>query len=150
MIYMKVSRRTFLLFLWAIFFFNVAKSQGNSSAGFGYVSQGDSIQFIFGQQPQVIIGSVEVFLEKRIKEIQQVNIAGDFNSWNPNDPRYQMTKAHGTRFTLTMDKAHLGKKGETRQFKYVLNHTYWVEPPRDAPNQFTGKDGNTNLTLRLY
>jgi|SRR5450631_664563 hypothetical protein len=46
-------------------------------------------------------------------------------------------------------KTTIGKKGELKQFKFVLNHTYWVEPPVQASNKFRGKDGNTNLTLKL-
>jgi hypothetical protein len=52
-------------------------------------------------------------------------------------------------FRLTIAKNHIGKKGETRQFKFVINQEYWVEPPREAINRFTGKDGYTNLTLKL-
>jgi hypothetical protein len=46
-------------------------------------------------------------------------------------------------------KKQIGKKGETRQFKFVLNQIHWVEPPAGAANRYTGKDGNTNLTLKL-
>ncbi len=153
---MKVNRNSFILILFCVLSFADSKSQndslkpGETNASVGYLNKGDSIQFIFGQQKQLIIGGVKVFLEKRIREINQVNIAGDFNGWNPSDPKFQMTKMYGTIFKLTISKANLGKKGDVRQFKYVLNHIYWVEPPLEAMNKFTGKDGNTNLTLRLY
>jgi stalled ribosome alternative rescue factor ArfA len=52
-------------------------------------------------------------------------------------------------FRLKVAKKYLGKTGETRQFKYVINQEYWVEPPKEALNRFTGKDGYTNLTLKL-
>jgi hypothetical protein len=131
-----------------------AQSNGSKSAvpiitGFGYSDKGDSIEFIFGQQKNIIVGGVEVVLEKRINEINQVNVAGDFNGWNPDVAKFQMKKAGGTLFTLTVNKSAIGKKGELRQFKFVLNHKYWVEPPSEAQNKFTGKDGYTNLTLRL-
>ena len=90
-----------------------------------------------------------MLLEKRINEINQVNVAGDFNGWNPNSTKFQMNKAGGTLFKITLAKVSLGKTGELRQFKFVLNHKYWVEPPAQAINKFTGKDGNTNLTLKL-
>jgi hypothetical protein len=152
---MKVHHFSIFLFLLCVFSFTDSKSQNNSlkqgetNASVGYLSKGDSIQFIFGQQQQVIIGGLKVSLEKRIKEINQVNIAGDFNDWNPDNPQYQMIKMYGTVFKLTICKKFIGEKGEVRQFKYVLNHTYWVEPPLEAINKFTGKDGNTNLTLKL-
>jgi hypothetical protein len=116
---------------------------------FGYSDKGDSIEFIFGQQKKITVGGVEVILEKRINEINQVNVAGDFNGWNPDVAKFQMKKADGTLFTLKVNKSTIGKKGELRQFKFVLNHKYWVEPPIEAQNKFTGKDRNTNLTLKL-
>ena len=120
-----------------------------SVSNYGYIDKGDSIEFIFGQQRTIRIGTVEVVLEKWIHEIRQVNIAGDFNGWNPDLPRYIMKKGEGTLFTLTLSKPALGKTGELRQFKYVLNHKYWIEPPTQVVNKYTGKDGNTNLTLIL-
>lgn len=116
---------------------------------FGYSDKGDSVEFIFGQQKKMIVSGVEVILEKRMNEINQVNVAGDFNAWNPDIVKFQMKKVDGTLFTLTVNKSAIGKKGELRQFKFVLNHKYWVEPPMEAQNKFTGKDGNTNLMLRL-
>jgi hypothetical protein len=128
-----------------------SKSQNTkeSVSNFGYVDRSDSIEFVFGQQRTITIGIVEVVLEKRIDEINQVNVAGDFNGWNPDLPKYQMKKRGGTLFTMTISKSALGKTGELKQFKYVLNHKYWIEPPPQAMNRFTGKDGNTNLTLKL-
>jgi hypothetical protein len=126
----------------------VSKSDQNI-AGFGYAEKGDSVEFIFGQQKKMIVSGVEVILEKRMNEINQVNVAGDFNAWNPDVAKFQMKKVDGTLFTLTVNKSAIGKKGELRQFKFVLNHKYWVEPPSEAQNKFTGKDGYTNLTLRL-
>jgi hypothetical protein len=117
--------------------------------GFGYTDKGDSVEFIFGQQNKITVSGVEVVLQKRINEINQVNVAGDFNEWNPDVAKFQMKKSGGKIFTITISKAAIGKKGEMRQFKFVLNHKYWVEPPKEAQNKLTGKDGNTNLTLKL-
>jgi hypothetical protein len=153
--YMNVNFKSVFLFLFCVLLFIHSKAQNNSlksdeiRTGFGYIYKDDSIQFIFGLQQQVIIGATKVDLEKRRKEIKQVNIAGDFNGWNPNDPKFQMKNMDGIIFKITISKADLGKRGDLRQFKYVLNHVYWVEPPLEAPNKSTGKDGNTNLTLRL-
>jgi hypothetical protein len=131
------------------------KAQSNVSkpnqimTGFGYSDKGDSVEFIFGQQKKITVGGIEVILEKRMNEINQVNVAGDFNGWNPDVAKFQMKKVDGNLFILKVDKTIIGKKGELRQFKFVLNHKYWVEPPIEALNKFTGKDGYTNLTLRL-
>jgi hypothetical protein len=123
------------------------KAQSNSNVG--YIDKVDSIEFVFGQQQSIKIGTVQFLLEKRINDINQVNVAGDFNGWNPNSIKYQMSKADGMLFKITLAKGSLGKTGELRQFKFVLNHKYWVEPPAQAINKFRGRDGNTNLTLKL-
>jgi hypothetical protein len=149
-------RHGFLLALLSACFFNVPNLQAQeigekrnqTAAGYGYMEKGDSIEFVFGQQQKITIGGTEVLLSKWIDRINEVNIAGDFNAWNPDAPKFQLKKA-GSLFKITIGKLTLGKKGETRQFKFVLNHKYWVEPPADAPNRFTGMDKNTNLTLRL-
>jgi hypothetical protein len=125
-----------------------SKMKGQAS-GFGYVYNGDSIEFIFGEQTVITIGTTEVNLEKRIAEVNRVNIAGDFNNWNPNLPGFQMKRVGKTVFKLSISKNSLGKKGDLRQFKFVLNGKYWVEPPVQAANKFTGGDKNTNLTLTL-
>jgi hypothetical protein len=122
--------------------------QNQFNTDFGYTDKGDSIEFVFGQQQKIIVSGVEVLLSKRINEINEVNIAGDFNDWKPDAPKFKMNKAANL-FKITISKNTLGKKGETRQFKFVLNHKYWVEPPAEAQNKFTGKDKNTNLTLKL-
>lgn len=127
---------------------NATKS-GQSTSTFGFTDRGDSVEFVFGQQQTIRIGGVEVVLEKRFSEINQVNVAGDFNGWSPDNSKYQMTKAGGTLFKIRVSKSGLGAKGTSHQFKFVLNHQYWIEPPAEAMNKFTGTDGNTNLTLRL-
>jgi hypothetical protein len=119
-----------------------------TAAEYGYMDKGDSVEFVFGQQQTITVGGTEVLLSKWIDRINEVNVAGDFNEWNPDAPKFQMKKV-GSLYNMTISKVVLGKKGETRQFKFVLNHKYWVEPPAGAPNRFTGTDKNTNLTLRL-
>ncbi len=116
---------------------------------FGYFDKGDSVQFVFGQQKSIKVGIVAISLDQRRDEIKQVNLAGDFNGWSPNNKKYLLKKIDNIIYTLTLSKAEIGKKGETRQFKFVLNEKYWIEPPAEAENKLTGKDGNTNLLLRL-
>ena len=116
---------------------------------FGYTNKTDSIEFVFGQQEKIQVGGIEIQLEKRINDIDNVNVAGDFNSWNPNNAKFQMTKTGSKLYKLTVNKSVLGKKGEIRQFKFVVNHKYWIEPPQEAANKYKGMDGNANLTLRL-
>jgi len=116
---------------------------------FGYTPKGDSLVFIFGQQKSIVIGREVIILKDRFNEIKSVNVAGDFNSWNPKDVKYVAVMGSDKIFRLTVAKNQIGKKGETRQFKFIINQEYWVEPPEEALNRFTGKDGYTNLTLKL-
>ena len=112
-------------------------------------AKGDSIEFIFGQEKTIIISGLVINLKDRFNEIKSVNVAGDFNNWNPKDVKYVAVMGNDKIFRLTVAKKQIGKKGETRQFKFVINQEHWVEPPKEAINRFTGKDGNTNLTLKL-
>jgi hypothetical protein len=145
----------FALLLSAFVFHTSLNAQVNASkvdqsySRFGYTDMGDSVEFVFGQQQKIKVGGVEILMEKRINEITQVNVAGDFNGWNPQASKYQMIKVDGKLFKIRISKINLGKKGELRQFKFVLNHQYWVEPPVEALNKLKGADGNTNLTLKL-
>lgn len=123
--------------------------QAQPYSNFGYTDLGDSIEFVFGQQQKIKIGGMEIVLQKRINDLTSVNVAGDFNKWNANAKEYQMSKVDPTIFKLRVSKTNLGKKGERRQFKFVLNHKYWVEPPVEALNKFTGADGNTNLLVAI-
>ncbi len=140
--------RQTLLYIVALITVLSVKGQSASSPT-GYLDMGDSIEFIFGQQSKIRIGNVQVLLKDRINEIHELNVAGDFNNWNPKDSKYIAVKGSNQQFRLTVAKSQLGKKGELRQFKFVINHTWWVEPPAEAVNQFKGRDGNTNLTLKL-
>ena len=124
------------------------RSQSHATE-FGYTSKGDSIEFIFGQEKTIIISGQVINLKDRFNEIKSVNVAGDFNNWNPRDVKYIAVMGNDKIFRLTVAKKQIGKKGETRQFKFVINQEHWVEPSKEAINRYTGKDGNTNLTLKL-
>lgn len=124
--------------------------RAQSYSNFGYTDIGDSVEFVFGQQQKIKIGIIEVVLQKRINDITSVNVAGDFNKWNANAQKYQMSKVDAKIFKLRVSKTDLGKKGDLRQFKFVLNHKYWVEPPVEALNKVTGADGNMNLLVAIH
>jgi len=127
---------------------NPVRSQSHTK-DFGYLDKGDSIEFIFVPQNKMIVHGTVVNLKDRFNEINSVNVAGDFNKWNPKDTNFVMVMGTDKLFRLMVAKKNIGKRGEIRQFKFVLNQVHWVEPPADAVNRFTGKDGYTNLTLKL-
>ncbi|HEY2349998.1 MAG TPA: hypothetical protein VGH64_13330 [Puia sp.] len=137
-----------VLLVGLIFVSYAAKSQPRP-ANFGYIEKGDSMEFIFGQQKTITIGNQVIVLKDRFSEIMVVNVAGDFNFWNPRDVEFIAVMGNDKIFRLTIAKNKIGRKGESRQFKFVINQTHWVEPPKDAPNQITGKDRNTNLIINL-
>ena len=144
-----LKKRFGLSFLLIGFMIASHSTRSQSQAEFGYTSKGDSIEFIFGQEKTIIISGLVINLKDRFNEIKSVNVAGDFNNWNPNDVKYVAVMGNDKIFRLAVAKKQIGKKGETRQFKFVINQEHWVEPPKEAINRFTGKDGNTNLTLKL-
>jgi hypothetical protein len=115
----------------------------------GYIDKGDSIEFRFGDQKKIQVGLLDIDLDKRRNEIKKVNLAGDFNGWNPNHANYALKKIDEKIFSLVVSKKSIGQKGETHLFKFVLNAVYWIEPPSEAINKITGKDRNTNLFLKL-
>jgi len=121
--------------------------QNNMS--YGYLDKGDSIEFRFGEQKSIRVGLMEIDLDKRRNEIKQVNLAGDFNGWSPNNPQFIMKKKDDKLYVLVLSKKSIGKKEEIRKFKFVLNGTYWIEPPKEAMNKITGTDRNTNLYVKL-
>jgi hypothetical protein len=116
---------------------------------FGYIERGDSIEFRFGDQKKIKIGVLEIDLDKRRNEIKKVNLAGDFNGWNPNHPNFVFKKIDDKIYKLVINKNSIGQKGETHKFKFVLNGEYWIEPPQEALNKITGADHNTNLYIKL-
>jgi hypothetical protein len=124
------------------------RSQSHTTE-FGYTMKADSIEFIFGQEKTIVIAGQVINLKDRFREIKEVNVAGDFNNWNPKDVKYVAVMGSDKIFRLTIAKKQIGKKGEMRQFKFVINQEHWVEPPKEAINRYKGKDGNTNLTLKL-
>jgi hypothetical protein len=150
-------RKTCFLIICLSFFCTIAlsaqtqqSSSNKSTNSFGYLNKGDSISFIFGEQHFITVGTTQIELtDKRRSDIKQVNLAGEFNGWDNKNDHYQMSKLNNHIYMLTLSKNSLGKKGDTKQFKFVLNHTYWIEPPSYAMNKITGKDGNTNLFVKL-
>jgi hypothetical protein len=116
---------------------------------FGYIDKGDSIEFRFGDQKKIQVGLLDIDLDKRRSEIKTVNVAGDFNGWNPKNANFTLKKIDDKNFSFVLSKKSIGQKGETHLFKFVLNGVYWIEPPQEATNKIKGADRNTNLFLKL-
>lgn len=121
--------------------------QNNTS--YGFIERGDSIEFRFGEQKKIKIGFLDIDLDKRRNEIKSVNVAGDFNAWNPKNANFALKKIDDKLYRLVVSKKTIGQKGVIHKFKYVLNGEYWIEPPAEASNKITGADHNTNLYIKF-
>jgi hypothetical protein len=69
---------------------------------------------------------------------KKVFLAGNFNDWNPSDPKYLMTDAGNGAWTITI-KLLPG----AYQYKYVADGQWIKDPysPSDAPDGFGGRNG---------
>lgn len=69
---------------------------------------------------------------------KKVFLAGNFNDWNPSDPKYLMTDAGSGAWTITV-KLLPG----AYQYKYVADGQWIKDPfsPSDAPDGFGGRNG---------
>jgi hypothetical protein len=106
---------------------------------FGYRVEGDNVIFRF-ERPTSVPARME---------IRSVTIAGDFNEWNPDNKTFKMKNLAKDTYELVIDKTLLGNAGEKRFFKFVVNESLWVKPPRYARNQEDDGKGNVNLMIQL-
>ncbi|KUJ56760.1 serine hydrolase [Chryseobacterium aquaticum] len=81
------------------------------------------------------------------KLIKSIGVAGDFNDWNPNNPKYQLIKKRNHKYELKVPKSDF-KTGRTYLFKFVLNKEIWLDPPKNAVNNDNKPDDN-HLTFRI-
>jgi serine-type D-Ala-D-Ala carboxypeptidase/endopeptidase len=81
--------------------------------------------------------------------IQNVAVAGEFNDWNPEDEGYELYKIGENVYQLTLPGVRLGKPGEKRLFKFVVNGDTWIKPARQALNVSKDAGGNPNLIIQL-
>ena len=79
--------------------------------------------------------------------VDEVCVAGQFNSWSTNN--WPMTPDKDGRFALRRDAGDFTGRDKW-QFTFVVNRTFWVEPPGDAANmEMDLNDANRNLVLRI-
>jgi len=117
---------------------------------YGYRLKNVSVIFEFDRANYEYVTSDEsgVFAKIEDVNIRQVCVAGEFNSWARD--KWIMQKVGKDRFRFEKRVSEFGSKPEW-QFKFVINGSYWVEPPTDAVNRIpTGFMNNSfNLVLRL-
>lgn len=104
---------------------------------FGYRIEDGSVTFIFEKPHNVTT------------EIENVAVAGEFNNWNPKAEGFKLNKIGENIYKLTVKAENLGKRGEKKQFKFVVNETFWIEPAKQALNVIKDAQGNVNLVIEL-
>jgi len=95
-------------------------------------------------------GQVEFVFEKPDyleEDIHSVSVAGDFNNWDPSANGFELTRAADGKYVLKLNAAQIGKPGEKRQFKFVVNSGTWIAPARYAQNVEIDAQGHRNLFL---
>lgn len=103
----------------------------------GYIKSGNNIVFVFNG-----VGAEG--------KIRMVNVAGSFNGWKPELAAWRMAK-QGRNWVLGISKAAIkrGPKGTSGkyEFKFVVNKTQWVMPPKTSPNKAEDGYGGINLVI---
>lgn len=119
----------------------------------GYVSTKNKIVFQFNPNKRIIVtdgdGSYQTFDEKKFGAINTISVAGDFNNWATNDTAYNLLANKNRQYTLSVDRARVGKAGDKTKFRFLINNKYWVVPNFAISNRVMDKDGNTNLFIQL-
>ncbi len=79
------------------------------------------------------------------KIMSKITIAGDFNSWNPNDDNYKLKLTENKTFQLRIPKESF-EKSKKYMFKFVMNGMNWLGVPEKASN-IDNESGN--LTFKI-
>ncbi|MCU0447077.1 MAG: DUF4932 domain-containing protein [Microscillaceae bacterium] len=104
---------------------------------FGYAVQDNMIEFKFT-------------LPKNFDtKVSKVSVAGEFNNWNPASKGYELTLDNKGIYSLKIAKDKIGKTGETKMFKFVVNDNIWIEPKSSIAKNIIRSDNNMNLYLTI-
>lgn len=106
-------------------------------AHFGYKQEGNQVTFSFTKPDYLTVA------------IENVSVAGEFNGWNPKVEGYELAKTGDKTYQVTMKADRIGKPGERKQFKFVINGNIWLEPARQALNVAKDARGFPNLVIEL-
>ncbi len=104
---------------------------------FGYIMQNGMVTFRF-IKPEYLKA-----------EVQNVSVAGEFNGWKPQSEGFELQRTAKNVYQLSLKADKLGKPGEVRQFKFVVNGTIWLDPPKQALNIQKDMQGHPNLGIKL-
>lgn len=106
---------------------------------FGYLIDSAKVTFIF-EIPAAL---------KLSEDVKKISVAGNFNDWNPETEGFELRYVKKNLYQLTIEKDKLGKSGEKKEFKFVVNGHIWVPVSRRALNKVLHEDGSENLIIQL-
>lgn len=106
-------------------------------AHFGYKIEKDQVTFLFTKPDYLNV------------PIEHVSVAGEFNGWDPSTEGFELEKIGDNIYQRTLNLDKLGKPGEKKQFKFVVNGNTWLRPARQALNIKDNGPGNSNLVIEL-
>lgn len=115
----------------------------------GYVEAPKIEQYDYRIEADKLIFTFDIPLDIEKNVFNTVNVAGDFNNWDSQAKSFQMNKVADNRFELSMDKSKIGKSGERRFFKFVINGSRWLHPDKNILNIVNDGKGNINLVLSI-
>jgi hypothetical protein len=127
-----------------------AFSQENSMKG--YRIEGDDVVFTFDKRDYT--KATDEKTQQRLEfddfDIQNVVVAGNFNSWSRDS--WKMTRVNENIFELRK-KLDDFKDNFNWEFKFVINNRIWAEPDKNVSNITYAKEGNKNYytyNLKMY
>jgi hypothetical protein len=106
---------------------------------FGYSIDDSMVTFVF-EKPAAL---------QFPEEVKTVSVAGDFNDWDPLAKGFGLTYKTKNFYQLTIRKEKLGKEGERKEFKFVVNGKLWIPISGRALNKVSHPNGNENLFIQL-
>ena len=107
----------------------------NNQRIYGYKFKGNNIVFSYVHDKK---------LDSNL--ISSISVAGDFNDWNPENPKYQLVRKSKNKFEIALPKEDF-KKGKIYLFKFVINKESWLSPPKNVIN--TDKAEDNHLTFKI-
>lgn len=120
----------------------VSSGQGDGREN-GYIISGGTLTFVFDPKKYGV----------KLKPTDRVAVAGNFNYWNgsggPQDLwTLQDDDGDGTRdLSMTLDGLRKPSYEPDYIFRFVINNSEWLQPPREAGSVAADVHGNRNLKV---
>jgi Domain of unknown function (DUF4932) len=120
-----------------IYFTTSGYAAPSPDTSYGYKIAGEQIKFFYRTPEEFPI------------EIKSVSVAGDFNKWNPEAEGWQLKQVEAGLYELSTGINKVGKRGERKMFKFVINGGIWIEPVHQKAKNIVRDNDYYNLILEL-